>query len=81
VRNSVPHDKLSPGFWYIHIDVKPFYSIVEITRDITGFTNTGEIIFGDLVVWSMDHEGNHELGAYCPDQFIGLVPAPLQAMP
>lgn len=67
MRPHVPHDGLSPGYWYLRTDYSPGYTIVSLTKFVIG-PNTGE-----LGVWMFDQEGNSDLADFSADQFIGPV--------
>lgn len=65
-----PHDKLTPGLWYLRTNHEPFYTVVSITQFVFGPDK------GKLGVWLFDQEGNNEPADFGTDQFIGPVPAP-----
>jgi hypothetical protein len=72
MKEFVPHDQLTDGYWYLRVDYKPYYTIVSLTRFVLG-PKTGQ-----LGVWMFDEEGDTELEAFADDQFIGPVQPPLE---
>ena len=66
----VLHKNLTPGFWYLRVDYEPFYDIVSIVKMMIGPDE------GELVVFSIDHEGYHYIADFANDQFICKVTAP-----
>lgn len=70
-KTFVPHDKLTPGYWYLRTDYRPGYTIVSLTPFAIGPDE------GKLGVWLFDQEGNHWPEDFAHDQFIAPVaPAP-----
>jgi hypothetical protein len=70
MRPHTPRDQLEPGLWYIHVHYPPYYCVVSLVRFAIG-PQTGE-----LGVWMIDEEGDHDIEAFDDDQFICRVPAP-----
>lgn len=66
----VPHDRLTPGLWYIRTLYEPYYTVVSITPFVIGPDA------GKLGVWMIDQEGNSWPEDFAPDQFIRPVPQP-----
>ena len=68
----VPHDQLTAGLWYLRTFVEPFYTVVSVFP----MYDFQKMAPGELAVWLIDEEGNHDLAAFDHDQFIGPVPPP-----
>ena len=70
VKGYVPHDQLTPGYWYLRTQYEPFYTVVKIMTLIYGDCE------GKLSVWLIADDECTMLESFDADQFIGPVPAP-----
>jgi len=62
-------DRITPGLWYIKVDYAPGYDVVSVMKNMLSDE-------GELMVFSVDHEGAHSVEDYGEELFICPVPGP-----